>query len=256
MEIPKELVNTVIKTNYFWDVADNERLQKAIDEVLQSLLFGQYGFFASDNLIAWSRSLSFIWDENFVRAFVSVARDPVQAGIIWRRAVHYWAARHCLRLDGDFVECGTHKGDAVRLIINATDFGKSGKEYWLYDVFNYKEGDEHHYIEGLEDGLFEKVKASFSQETYVRIIQGYVPDSFSQGMPDKIALLHLDMNSVTAEVGALEALWDRMTTGGILLLDDFGWLRYSKQTRAHFDFFKERGYPILDIPTGQGLVIR
>lgn len=83
-----------------------------------------------------------------------------------------------------------------------------------------------------------------------------MPDSFSQGTPERISLLHIDMNNAPAEIATLEAMWERVVPGGIALLDDYGWIAYSAQTFAERDFFAQRGYSVLELPTGQGLVLK
>ena len=43
-----------------------------------------------------------------------------------------------------------------------------------------------------------------------QVVRGIVPDSFAQAVPEKIAFLHIDMNSSKAEIAALE---HRCSTG-------------------------------------------
>lgn len=44
--------------------------------------------------------------------------------------------------------------------------------------------------------------------------------------------------------------------GAIVILDDYGWAGGLPQKRAEDAFFAERGYQVLELPTGQGLVIK
>jgi O-methyltransferase len=90
----------------------------------------------------------------------------------------------------------------------------------------------------------------------VRVIRGSVPESFAEAAPDAIALLHLDMNSAESEIGALDHLFDRVSPGGIVIFDDFGWTDYAPQRIAETAYMKERGYRILEMPTGQGFLIK
>jgi O-methyltransferase len=83
-----------------------------------------------------------------------------------------------------------------------------------------------------------------------------VPDSLANAAPNKIAFLHLDLNNADAEVGALEVLFDRMVPGAIMVLDDYGWLAYEAQKIAEDDWLGKRGYRVLELPTGQGLLIK
>ena len=88
------------------------------------------------------------------------------------------------------------------------------------------------------------------------VVQGMVPDSFEKACPEQIAFLHLDMNSVQAEMSALEVLWERISPGGLLLLDDGGWVAYREQLEAEAEFLARFDHHIMELPTGQGLVIK
>ena len=42
----------------------------------------------------------------------------------------------------------------------------------------------------------------------------------------------------------------------MIVLDDYGWSLYRAQKQAEDAFFAERGYLVLELPTGQGLVVK
>jgi O-methyltransferase len=47
-----------------------------------------------------------------------------------------------------------------------------------------------------------------------------------------------------------------MVPGAILLLDDYGWYYYRQQQSAEDAFFAPRGAKVLELPTGQGMLIK
>ena len=101
---------------------------------------------------------------------------------------------------------------------------KQNRLYYLYDLFSHKEGDEHSYFSGHDDPkLYEKVSEKFSIFPFVRVIRGSVPDSFNEGVPDKIAFAHIDMNHPVAESKALEIILPKLSKGGVIIFDDYGW---------------------------------
>ena len=51
-------------------------------------------------------------------------------------------------------------------------------------------------------------------------------------------------------------LYDRVVQSGIIVFDDFGWDGYNRQTVAEIEFMKERNQSIMELPTGQGLMIK
>ena len=44
--------------------------------------------------------------------------------------------------------------------------------------------------------------------------------------------------------------------GAVVILDDYGWAGCLAQKRAEDTFLAERGYQVLELPTGQGMVIK
>ncbi len=74
--------------------------------------------------------------------------------------------------------------------------------------------------------------------------------------PEEIAYLHIDLNAAKAEIAALEFLFDRVTQGGLIVLDDYGHAPHQDQHYAEQEWMKDRGYAILELPSGQGLVVK
>lgn len=83
-----------------------------------------------------------------------------------------------------------------------------------------------------------------------------MPQVLDEVSPDKISFLHVDLNNAPAEIGTLERLFDRLSPGGVLVLDDYGWQAYRAQKLAEDPWLAERGYEVLELPTGQGLVFK
>ncbi len=220
------------------------------------------GVFRADNLFTLGKSLGFLEDEAFMAAFQENSKhsDPRQQemnqSIIWRTHVLSWAAAGGLNLEGDFVECACYKGTSAKILCEYLDFNKTGKHYYLYDLFQHEQGMDHHAMPDHGSSLYDYVRQRFVEYPNVHVIKGAVPDILQTVAPEKIAFMHLDINSAAAEIGALEMLFDRIVPGGILILDDYGWIGYKEQKEAEDPFFAERGYHVLELPTGQGMVIK
>ena len=253
-----ELAAMTAQHNYvqplFWGMSDSAKFSDGFYAMTGTM--PPVGRFAGDNLIVWCRNLSFLDDQALMSSVTKNSETMIERAIVWRTAVLLWAMRNALHRDGDFVECGTYRGTTARELCDAIDIAKTGKKFWLYDVFDWSDADKHHYLEGLDADLHAKVVRRFADLPCVKILKGYVPQSFAQGTPDKISMLHLDMNNAPAEIGALETLWDRVVPGGLVVLDDYGWVQYRPQKVAEDEFFAKRGYTVLELPTGQGLVLK
>ncbi len=240
----------------FRDSQDVEFLRNAIEKFKQMFA----GVYAGDNAILFDRSLGFLEDQRFMQAFDSNVQSDQDRSLILRLNTLIWAAQQVLPIEGDFVECGVYKGFSSAVIADYLEFGKLDKTLYLYDTFEgipeKYDSENRNAPEYAAPGIHEGVVERFSKFGNVRIVKGIVPDTFSDVAPDKVALLHLDLNSSTAEIAALEVLFDRVSPGGVIVFDDYGWAAYGAQRIAEDKFMAERGYRILEIPTGQGLLIK
>jgi hypothetical protein len=231
--------------------------------------------FWGDRLLSLGKSMGFLDDPAFANAYAAI-RGSHQYDqyasphtVAWRLHTLVWAAQIGLALAGDFVECGVFKGDFAWVVARATDFARQPRTFYLYDTFagfspSYSSADDFPEAPGFyafadnvykDPAIYEEVVRKFSPYPNVRIVRGVVPDSFAE-VPDKIAFLHIDLNSPAAEVAALEALFDRVIPGACIVFDDYGWHLFRKQKIAEDAFMAARGYRILELPTGQGLVVK
>jgi hypothetical protein len=216
--------------------------------------------FAADNLILIDRTLAYINDKRFEQACARHATNDQERSLVLRLNTLIWAASEALRLPGDFVECGVFRGFCSAVIADYFDFERVPKQFYLYDTFDgippQYDTENHDAPPYHEAGLYESVRRRFARYPNVQVVRGVVPDSFAQVAPKEIAFLHIDMNSSKAEIAALEHLFDRVTAGGLVIFDDYGWCGYAAQQSAEDAFMQARGHRILELPTGQGLLIK
>jgi len=214
----------------------------------------------------------FMNDASFQRAY---ARGVRAAGTDfqwhWRVHVGLWAASCANQLPGDFVECGVGKGFHSSAVMTALDWDMTGRTYYLLDTFS---GIDARYVTPTElaEGVLEKnrhateiglyptgpdaVIENFSEWKNVRIIAGPVPDTLPQIHAKQIAYMHIDMNCAPPEIAAISYLWERLTPGALVLLDDYAYVGYRQQKLAMDEFAATRGVKVLSLPTGQGLIIK
>lgn len=225
--------------------------------------------YAEDGLIS-QHVVEFMSDPRFTEAYEWASRglptDTVHPR--FRAYTACWAAEQALGLDGDFVECGVGPSLFSGSIVKYLNFAHSSKTLYLYDTFHgvpvetLSDPDEiatltafnaAHYATDLLASTREK----FKDYPNVKIFPGIVPQSLHGTAPDKIAYLSIDMNNATAEIGAIEFLWDRIVPGGIVLLDDYAYgPEFMGQKRAWDEFAAKKGFPILTMATGHGLIIK
>jgi len=242
---------------YFLNDTEAREFQAALDTMTRLYPYR----YAGDMLIAFQRNLGFLADARFMAAYEAEAVTEQERSLAWRLHVLCWCARNALRLEGDFVECGVYRGFSTSVVARYVDFGGVAKRWHLYDTFDGIPADQ--LDSGQENpaayrdpGLHDFVKARFAALRNIHVHRGRVPEALSGTAPDRIAFLHLDMNSSKAELAALEVLYDRLVPGAWVVLDDYGWLNYRDQKIAADAFFGARGVAVLELPTGQGLAVK
>jgi len=214
------------------------------------------GIFIGDNLFAFNRNLSFLDDRKLMASFNAHAESEAEQAALWRIYINCWFARRAMTLDGDIVECACYRGTTARIMADYVDFSASDRTMWLYDLFEHDETMRHHDMALHGAGLYDHVRSRFAGFPNVRVIKGEVPQVLEQHAPEKVAHLHLDLNDDVAELGALDFFFERMTPGGTIVFDDYGWLAYRDQKLAEDRWLAKCGASILELPTGQGLLIR
>jgi hypothetical protein len=241
-------------TAVFHGVVNHDKFCSGIQTAINQVTSG--GIYVGDNLFTFSRNLSFMDDDKFMNSFRAHAETEAEQAALWRYNVLCWAAERSVRLEGDLVECACYKGTSARIVADYVGLNDIGKKFYLYDLFEHEEGMRHHDMPEHGSGLYEKVKDRFSDFPGAIVTKGEVPAILDEIAPEKVAFLHLDLNDAKAELGALEFFWDRLTPGASIVFDDYGWLGYKRQQVAELSWLVERGYRPLELPTGQGLLIK
>ena len=237
----------------FWFAKDPGALTKQMQQVSEQV--DQAVHFA-DNFFTWGRNNSMFDDRAFVAAWDGNAENHTDRAIVWRRYVLACAAYHCVHLDGDFVECGCYTGVGVKTVVDYLGGVAFPKDFWIYDLFEHDDSMLHHSLPEHGPELETKVRKKFETYKQVKICKGFIPTVFAGQSPEAIAYLHIDLNQAPAEIAALEALFDRVVPGGIVVLDDYEWSAYRAQKIAEDEWFDARQYRVIPLPTGQGIVIK
>jgi O-methyltransferase len=232
-----------------------------------SLPLGTPPAYAQDSLISWHNT-EFMQDPQFQQAYDSGKATNSWGGyeIQWRVHVLCWAAARAARMEGDFVECGVNRGGFSRAVIDYVNFESLDKTFYLMDTFSglvpeLVSEDEKNagimdiYGKYYED-CFEAAQETFRPFQNVVLVRGPIPDTLASVTPSKVAYLSIDMNSATPEIAAAEYFWERMVSGSVMILDDYGHLLHRYQKKAFDDFAVQRDVQVLMLPTGQGLIFK
>ena len=241
-------------TKVFYGTANHEEfingIQLSVNQVTPA------GIFTGDNLFTYGRTLSFLDDTDMMAAFEKSALTDTERSLIWRFHTACWGARNGLRLEGDFVDCACGLGSVSRMIADTLKLATTSKALKLYDNFEFP---VHNTVQDKNysvEELFDYVTNRFADLPQVQVNRGLDAASLEKTLPEKISFLHLDQSMAELPAESLALLFERLVSGAVVVFNEYGWLGYEDLRQRMLPFFTERGYHILELPTGQGLLIK
>jgi hypothetical protein len=205
-------------------------------------------------------SLIFDLEPEFIELY-ELCREQTMTSIERMYAL-YTATRYVIenQIPGDFVECGVWRGGSVMLIAHTLlRLGKTDRGLWLYDTFDgmpppsvedvqemsgrsaseilaehEKSGDDPFW--GIAPRA--SVEANLLRTRYpidrIRFIEGEVQTTIPSHAPEQIALLRLDTDWYASTRHELQHLYPRVATGGLLIVDDYGYWRGARKATDEY----------------------
>ena len=164
----------------------------------------------------------------------------------------YNAVRHVALNDvkGDLAECGCARGGSAALMALTLRHLGAHRTIWLFDTFEGLPAptahDPDYEIADLYTGsclgtvaevqsLFEHLEVADG----VEFIKGLFQDTLPLAQVRQIALLHIDGDWYESVKACLENLYDKVTPGGIVQFDDYGYWKGAR--KAVDEFLEKRG---------------
>lgn len=174
-------------------------------------------------------------------------------------------------LDGDFVECGVWRGGNILLFKLLNDFYNLNKNIFAYDTYegmtppqdiditssgvsaetlmkNTKKKDEKHNIHCFSE--LDQVKNNillYSNLNNINFVKGPVEKTLfnENNLPNKISILRLDTDFYNSTKIELERLFPRVVSGGVLIIDDYGFWKGARKAVDEY-FNKKKWLHIVD----------
>ena len=151
---------------------------------------------------------------------------------------------------GDMIETGAWRGGAcifMRAVLKA--YGDTGRKVWVADSFEGLPVPE----AGTEDAALwqggemavseEQVRRNFARygllDDQVRFLKGFFIDTLPKAPVGQLAVLRVDCDLYDSITQSLEYLYDKVSPGGYVVIDDYGALSPAK--KAVDDFRSARG---------------
>lgn len=178
-----------------------------------------------------------------------------------RKFVLHSIAQSVQDVPGEIVECGVFKGGGSFVMLAATN----SKHLFGFDSF-----------EGLSEPTEDDTPASSTAfhwrphdmavgsetarknlakfEGRFTFFPGWIPSRFQEVKDKKISLLHIDVDLFEPTFASLEFFYPRMSPGGIIVCDDYGFSTCPGARKAMDLFFRTKTENVIHLTTGQGIV--
>jgi O-methyltransferase len=192
----------------------------------------------------------------------NASEEQIQNGNYWPEKAHTMIGmkrlnniEYCFekiienKISGDLIETGVWRGGSTIFMAGLNKFYKENRKIFVADSFEglphpdpkYTEdnGDEHYKHEYLAVGL-DEVKENFIKydllDKNIIFIKGFFEHSLKKSSIDNLALLRLDCDMYSSTIQVLEQLYDKVSVGGFVIIDDYA-LKGSKKA---VDDFREK----------------
>lgn len=139
-------------------------------------------------------------------------------------------------IEGDFVETGVWKGGASMYMAYLNKYYKLNRKIFACDSYEGLPKDSQYKQDEVVNGNFEQYDYAISLEEVqnnfkkynllddnVQFIKGFFETSLKTLHVDKIAILRLDGDMYTSTISVLEELYDKVSIGGFIIVDDYRW---------------------------------
>jgi len=179
-----------------------------------------------------------------------------------RAWVLYTLSRQAMAVSGAFVECGVYRGGTAVLMAKVLE--QSGvavnKPLHLFDTFcgmpQTTRGVDLHKAGDFADTNAAAVRARLPPRITCELHAGVIPQTFAALTDLQVAFAHIDLDIYRAVLDSCEFLYPRMTRGGFMVFDDYGFASCPGARSAVDEFFANKPENPLCLSTGQALVFR
>jgi hypothetical protein len=171
------------------------------------------------------------------------------------------------RLDADTAECGVFQGLGSKVMMHyAQQMPRcAGWTHHLFDSFqgmsnptesDIPESGVRPWQAGDMTDSLEHVLANLDHHANVEAHAGWIPACFDEARHRRFAFVHVDVDLYEPTRDALLFFVPRLIAGGILLLDDDGFLTCPGARRAVDEFVAASGQQVVRLPTGQAFFVK
>jgi len=168
---------------------------------------------------------------------------------------------------GNVAECGCWRGASAYQTAYHLKNNHFKNKFYIFDSF---EGLSDFQREDLENNRIcdtekrkkefscslEVVKENLKEFDFIEYKKGWIPSRFNEADSLKFSFVHIDVDLYRPIKDSLEFFYPRMVEGGIIALDDYGYLGFPGAKRAVDEFVEGKGIFFLPLPSGEAFIIK
>ena len=206
------------------------------------------------------------------RPFLQQWREDADFIGVWKRVkfdtiafddtayILFSLARMACTRPGEIWECGVYKGGTATLLATARDCVEGQHTIRLFDTFQgmpeRRPETDSYEIGSFGDTSLDKVKLKLYNYKNISFHQGFIPNTFA-GLQDKsICFAHVDVDQFETTRQCCRFIFQRLTTGGIMIIDDYGRPGTVGARLGADEVLSMLNIRPLVLSTGQGIIIK
>jgi O-methyltransferase len=201
-------------------------------------------------------------DSTFARLYENVGGDSVSVD---RCYIIYSLCQRSLSIQGDVAECGVYAGGTAHLFAETISRQSPSRyqQLHLFDTFAGMPEDvspetDYHSPGDFGDTSLAQVANRLKIYPFVRFYPGLIPHTFTEiRSVQPFSFVHIDVDIFSATLASCEFFWPRLSPGGAMVFDDYGFHPYRFAERSAVDqFFQNTVEKPIVLPTGQAIVLK
>jgi hypothetical protein len=180
----------------------------------------------------------------------------------WKNFERRWNLEQMLRLipsvAGDLAECGVFEGATGYQLCRFA--AAHGRKVHLFDSFRGlsapNRNDGTFWTAGHLSASEQLVRDNLKEFDCFETFPGWIPEGFAGVADRKYAFVHVDVDLEQPTFDSIAFFYPRLSAGGVIMLDDHGYDTCPGARKAALEFMADKPEPVLDLSTGQGLIIK
>ena len=165
------------------------------------------------------------------------------------------------RLNGHTAECGVYQAVGSFICCKALEGTyQDGACHWAVDSFQGMSApvaeDGAAWNAGDLSSPIEVTRARLARFPFARVVPGWIPAVLANLPAGPYRLVHFDLDLYEPTRTALEFFYPKMVRGGVMLFDDYGFMSCPGARKAAEEFFADKPEPIVELATGQAVVLK